>query len=331
MVHGIINVYKEPGYTSHDVVARLRGILKQKKIGHTGTLDPAAEGVLPVCLGAGTRLCDMLADRTKTYEAVLLLGVTTDTQDTTGQVLEVHEAQAASLSEEQVCRAIQGFVGDYAQIPPMYSALKVNGKKLYQLARAGKEVEREARPVQILELTILEMNLPRVRIRVTCSKGTYIRTLCHDIGNALGCGGCMEHLLRTRVDSFRVEDSLRLSQIEDLRDEGRLDACIVHVEQALAAYEPLYMLPEADKALANGNPCFKEQIDWTRSQEAQVPVAPAGLSAPARDAQKFRMYDSAGRFAGVYEYQAGRHWWKPWKMFPGMEPSNENGLKEEPE
>ena len=189
MYHGIMNVYKEPGYTSHDVVARLRGILKQKKIGHTGTLDPAAEGVLPVCLGMGTRLCDMLTDRTKTYEAVMLLGMTTDTQDTTGQVLDDRHHAAMRLEEAAVTEAVLGFKGDYDQIPPMYSALKVDGKKLYELARAGKEVERQARQVQILEIRVDKVELPRVWMTVTCSKGTYIRTLCHDIGGKLGCGG----------------------------------------------------------------------------------------------------------------------------------------------
>lgn len=306
MYHGIINVYKEPGYTSHDVVARLRGILRQKKIGHTGTLDPAAEGVLPVCLGAGTRLCDMLADRTKTYEAVLLLGVVTDTQDTTGTVLESHEREAAGLTEDQVRRAVLGFKGDYDQIPPMYSALKVDGKKLYELARAGKEVERKARPVQILEIDILNMELPRVRMRVTCSKGTYIRTLCHDIGQVLGCGGAMDHLLRTRVDRFSAEDSLKLDEIEKLRDENDLDSRIISVEKALEAYPALYVREEGDKALKNGNPCFRGQIDLQRE------------NAPKRwaDGQMFRMYSSAGRFSGVYEYQDEKHWWKPWKMFP---------------
>ncbi len=223
MYHGIINVYKEPGYTSHDVVARLRGILKQKKIGHTGTLDPAAEGVLPVCLGMGTRLCDMLADRTKTYEAVLLLGCSTDTQDTTGTILTENREKALALDPETAEKVILGFKGDYDQIPPMYSALKVDGKKLCDLARAGKEVERKARRVQILEISILNMELPRVSIRVTCSKGTYIRTLCDDIGRELGTGGCMEHLLRTRVDRFLVEDSLKLDEIEQLRDMDGLE------------------------------------------------------------------------------------------------------------
>ena len=169
MFDGVINVYKETGYTSHDVVAKMRGILKQKKIGHTGTLDPDAEGVLPVCLGKGTRLCDMLTDKSKTYQAVLLLGQETDTQDTSGEVLNTYPVE---VSEEEIRQAIMGFVGEYAQVPPMYSALKVNGKKLYELARAGKEVERQARQVEIYSIVIDKVELPHVTMTVSCSKGT---------------------------------------------------------------------------------------------------------------------------------------------------------------
>ena len=195
MVNGILNVYKEKGYTSHDVVAKLRGIVGQKKIGHTGTLDPDAEGVLPVCLGRATKVCDMLTEKDKTYEAVLLLGKETDTQDISGTVLRVGETEG--LTQEQVKDCVMSFVGEYDQIPPMYSALKVNGKKLYELAREGKTIERKSRKVEIKEIRILEMALPRVRMEVSCSKGTYIRTLCHDIGEKLGCFGCMESLLRS--------------------------------------------------------------------------------------------------------------------------------------
>ena len=169
MKSGIINVYKEKGFTSFDVVAKLRGILKTKKIGHTGTLDPDAEGVLPVCIGRATKVCDILTDKDKVYEAVMLLGVETDTQDTSGEVLKELPVE---ISEEAVREAILSFVGDYAQIPPMYSALKVNGKKLYELAREGKTVERKARNVQIISIEILEIALPRVRMSVHCSKGT---------------------------------------------------------------------------------------------------------------------------------------------------------------
>ena len=167
MINGVINIYKEPGFTSHDVVAKLRGIVHQKKIGHTGTLDPDAEGVLPVCLGKATRLCDMLTDETKTYEAVLLLGRVTDTQDSSGRTLEEHPV---TCKEDQVRLCLLGFLGDQLQIPPMYSALKQGGKKLYELAREGKEVERQPRKVHFHQIEILEMALPRVTFRVTCSK-----------------------------------------------------------------------------------------------------------------------------------------------------------------
>ena len=228
MIHGIINVYKEKGFTSHDVVAKLRGIVGQKKIGHTGTLDPDATGVLPVCLGKATKLCDLLTDKNKTYEAVLLLGKTTDTQDITGEVLE--EKSTEALTEEKVREAIEGFIGDYEQIPPMYSALKVNGKKLYELAREGKVIERKARLVKILDIQILEIDLPKVRMEVSCSKGTYIRTLCHDIGEKLGCGGCMESLIRTRVSTFRIEDAKTLDEIETLKQEGKLAELLVPID-----------------------------------------------------------------------------------------------------
>ena len=220
MVNGILNVYKEKGYTSHDVVAKLRGIVGQKKIGHTGTLDPDAEGVLPVCLGRATKVCDMLTEKDKTYEAVLLLGKETDTQDISGTVLRVGETEG--LTQEQVKDCVMSFVGEYDQIPPMYSALKVNGKKLYELAREGKTIERKSRKVEIKEIRILEMALPRVRMEVSCSKGTYIRTLCHDIGEKLGCFGCMESLLRTKVSRFEIESSLKLSEIQKKSEEGKL-------------------------------------------------------------------------------------------------------------
>ena len=223
-MNGVLNVYKEKGYTSHDVVAKLRGILKQKKIGHTGTLDPDAQGVLPICLGRATKLCALLTDKKKTYETVLHLGIETDTQDISGQV---KCRLPVEVSPQEVEECIMSFQGDQMQIPPMYSALKVDGKKLYELAREGKEIERKPRPVTFYKIEILSMELPFVTIRVTCSKGTYIRTLCHDIGEKLGCKGCMESLLRTRVDRFSIENSLKLSQIEELVNQGELEKYIL--------------------------------------------------------------------------------------------------------
>ena len=201
MKSGIINVYKEAGYTSFDVVAKMRGILGIKKIGHTGTLDPDATGVLPVCIGKATKVCDLLTDKDKTYEAVMRLGVVTDTQDMTGQVLEEH---AVTVTEDAVRRAVGQFVGQIEQVPPMYSALKVGGQKLCNLARKGIEVERKPRPVTIYEIRIKNIALPLVTMEVHCSKGTYIRTLCADIGEVLGVGACMESLVRTRVSGMHL-------------------------------------------------------------------------------------------------------------------------------
>ncbi len=298
MADGIVNIYKEKGFTSHDVVAKMRGILKQKKIGHTGTLDPMAEGVLPVCLGKATKLCDMLTDRTKTYEAVLLLGMETDTQDTTGAVLSQSEVH---VSEDQVREAVLSFWGHYDQIPPMYSALKVDGKKLYELARAGKEVERKARPVEILEIRVDKIDLPRVTMTVSCSKGTYIRTLCYDIGRKLGCGGCMESLLRTRVSGFCLEDSLTLKQIEELRDEGTLGKHILPVDEVFSGYPAVCMKPDFDKLVHNGNPFYLDQLQDKVSLEEEL----------------VRVYDSGQQFIGVYRPDKETKVFKPQKVFLG--------------
>ena len=327
---GIINVYKEKGFTSHDVVAKLRGILRMKKIGHTGTLDPAAEGVLPVCLGKGTRLCDMLTDKTKTYRAVLLLGQETDTQDTTGVVQAEYPVH---VTEEEVRKAIVSFLGDYMQIPPMYSALKVNGKKLYELARQGKEVERQARPVQILDIQIESIDLPRATFFVTCSKGTYIRPLCYDIGRKLGCGGCMESLLRTRVDRFELKDSLTLSQIEKLRDEGRVEEAVVPVEGVFLKLPALVTKPgDGDKLVHNGNPFpaeLAEAEDCDLSVEfgagSDCAAEPAGRSETecglaASVADRFdgvRVYDSEHHFIGIYRYSEEKRRYQPQKIFLG--------------
>ena len=302
MINGIINVYKEAGYTSHDVVAKLRGILRQKKIGHTGTLDPDATGVLPVCLGRGTKLCDMLTDKDKTYEAVILLGTTTDTQDTSGTVLSTKEVTA---TEEEIREAVLSFVGDYDQIPPMYSALKVNGKKLYELAREGIEIERKARPVKILDIEIkeIDMNLHEVTMSVSCSKGTYIRTLCYDIGDKLGCGACMKKLTRTKVSRFGIEQSVTLSEIEKIRDEGRLDEYILPIDEVFADYDAVYIKEEASKLLYNGNPFNAGNIE--RKETASELTAKEKV---------VRVYDYAHTFIGVYREERPGYF-KPVKMF----------------
>lgn len=296
MIHGIINVYKEKGYTSHDVVAKLRGIAGQKKIGHTGTLDPDAEGVLPVCLGKATKVCELLTDKDKTYRAVLFLGQTTDTQDASGTVLETSDI--SNLNESQVTEAVQSFAGEYAQIPPMYSALKVGGKKLYELAREGKTVERKARNVKIHSIKILRVDLPRVEMEVSCSKGTYIRTLCHDIGEKLGVGGCMESLLRVRVGRFVLADSLRLSEIQKAKEDGNLEKILQSIDSVFEQYRAVQIRPDQEKRLQNGNSFRK--TDRLQNYDDQEMV---------------RVYDLNGHFAAVYRYVEKDHEFRIVKMF----------------
>lgn len=330
---GIINVYKERDWTSHDVVAKLRGILKQKKIGHTGTLDPEAQGVLPVCLGRATKVCELLTDQTKTYQAVMLLGQTTDTQDTTGTV-QCERPVCCSEKEVRIC--IAGFVGEQEQIPPMYSALKVNGKKLYELARQGVEVERKARTITIASIRIDAVKLPEVTMTVTCSKGTYIRTLCHDIGERLGCGGCMKSLLRTQVGPFALSDSVKLEEIERARDTGRLSEVVHHTDSVFMQLPFLILTPQMERLVKNGNPLPMQMLRSMRGdaavmqrnsaevQEHSAAEAPqvllqmqnpadADFLQKAAQGTQIRIYGTDGSFLAVYEKREDQY--RAVKMF----------------
>ena len=320
MWNGILNIYKEKGYTSHDVVAKLRGIVRQKRIGHTGTLDPDAEGVLPVCLGKATSLCGMLTDQSKIYETVLLLGKVTDTQDLTGRVLEERETQG--LTEEEVRSCIAGFAGDYEQLPPMYSALKVNGKKLYELARQGIEVERKKRKVRIHEISIQEISLPRVRMKVHCSKGTYIRTLCHDIGRKLGCGGCMESLLRIRAGCFELSDSVRLGDVEAACTAGNLDKILRPADWVFEHLRAVEILEPYRNLAYNGNPFSLRQMEEIQKAGEQKPEEDQASRMESGDGksrfsegEQVRVYDAKGRFIGIYRYHGGRQEFRVEKMF----------------
>lgn len=321
MYHGIINVYKEAGFTSHDVVAKLRGISRQKKIGHTGTLDPDAVGVLPVCLGSATKVCDMLTDRTKEYIARFKLGLVTDTQDISGTVLEEKDV---NVNEEEVLSVIDSFKGNKEQIPPMYSALKVNGKKLYELAREGKEIERKARPITIHEIEVLKKEHPEYEIRVVCSKGTYIRTLCHDIGQALGCGGVMTHLTRSGVGEFRIEDTFTLSRLQQLADANRLDEAVVSVEKLFEKLPALMVKPEGEKPLLNGNQLKRQEVivweeDHAITHEEQKddgsPNKTEGTGRSFSDGEQFRIYNGQKVFCAIYQYEKRRRLLCPVKMF----------------
>ncbi|MGO4106799.1 tRNA pseudouridine(55) synthase TruB [Paenibacillus sp. YAF4_2] len=232
---GIIAVWKPAGWTSHDVVAKVRRIVRMKRIGHAGTLDPMVTGVLPLCLGRSTRVVEYLQERPKAYEAVIQLGIATDTEDLTGTVLE--EQSDIKVTQEQVLQVLQSFVGEIDQVPPMYSAVKVDGKRLYELAREGKTVERKSRKVTIHQIDLLSCDLesdrPRFSFSVICSKGTYIRTLCVDIGRALGVPAAMAELIRTMSGGITREQCVTLEELEELQAAGRLEERMLPAEIAI--------------------------------------------------------------------------------------------------
>ncbi|MBR0171585.1 MAG: tRNA pseudouridine(55) synthase TruB [Lachnospiraceae bacterium] len=310
--NGLLNVYKEAGWTSNDVVAKLRGILKQKKIGHTGTLDPDAVGVLVVCLGSATSLTDMLTDHDKEYLAVCKLGVTTDTQDLSGTVTEelpVH------VTPEEVRRVVRAFQGDYEQIPPMYSAIKVNGRRLYTLARNGVEIERKPRTVKIHAISVADTSALETDhtfvMEVRCSRGTYIRTLCHDIGQALGTGGAMAHLTRCAVADFRIENARTIGEIQALSDAGHPEEAILPVDRVFRDLDKIVFAGEARKAAVNGNALRLNQLISFAPDREQDPMEAETLY---KNEERVRLYDENGVFFGVYRYDAKRRVFQPEKF-----------------
>ncbi len=298
-MNGIISVYKEPGYTSFDVVAKLRGIVGQKKIGHTGTLDPDAEGVLIVCLGNTTKLSEMITDKDKEYTAEMILGVTTDTEDASGKVLSEKEVK---VSEEEIRSAVTSFIGEDYQVPPMYSALKKDGVRLYELARKGVEVDREPRRITIYSIDIISIDMPKVTFRVTCSKGTYIRSLCRDIGERLKCGAHMKRLIRNRVSGFTTEDSFTLSKLQELKDEGRLSQAVIPVTKLFPDL-PIYQTePDADRLLYNGNPLSLKMVNCQSENTIK------------NDGEIIFVKDSEDQLKGMYKVDKRRHMLAPFKM-----------------
>ncbi len=299
MIDGIMNIYKEPGYTSFDVVAKMRGILKQKKIGHTGTLDPDAEGVLVLCLGNATKLCEMLTDKDKEYTATMRLGITTDTEDISGKILS---ECPVNVTQEQISEVILSFMGKSKQVPPMYSAIKKDGKKLYELAREGIVIEREPRDIEIYNIDIMSIDIPEITFKVQCSKGTYIRSLCRDIGEKLACGGTMTHLLRNRVSQFAKENSITLTEVEKLRDEGKLLDCIYPIPALFPDYKIIQVREHAEKYLLNGNPLTFESFTELKEQElySDMPLFVA---------------DSKHIIKGLYKCNTKKRVFMPDKMF----------------
>lgn len=283
---GFINIYKEKGYTSHDVVNIVRKQLNRIKTGHTGTLDPDAEGVLPICIGKATKLADYVAADIKEYKAEITLGIITTTEDISGDVIEENEVSAA---EDEVIKAIESFVGEYEQTPPMYSAIKVNGRKLYELAREGKEIERKTRLINIYKISgINKIDYNKYEFTVLCSKGTYIRTLCSDIGKMLGCGGCMSSLVRTRSGSFCIEDSIRLDEFKAAVESGNIENKILSLESVLSDYNKTIVSEMAEKYLYNGNK-----------------ISLSFLDKKVNEGEKLRIYDKNNRLIGIYEVKDG--------------------------
>ncbi len=294
-MNGILNVLKPPGMTSFDVVNHLRGILKTRKIGHTGTLDPGAAGVLPVCVGKATGAIEYLVEKDKTYRAELTLGITTDTQDSSGNVLEVKNAD---VSEESIREVVLSFRGKITQVPPMYSAIKVGGVKLYELARKGITVERPPRQVEIYSIEVLDIDGPKVLLDVKCSKGTYIRTLCADIGDRLGCGAHMSFLVRTRSGPFDINDACMLEDIKISAEQGRLGEMLRSVDCVFDGMPALQLGEKDARRIVNG----------------------AMIETGGRDIKpgtKFRLYLGSGEFLALGEAvrRDGRMKIKPLKVF----------------
>lgn len=297
MINGLINVYKEKGYSSFDVCAVMRGISGQRKVGHTGTLDPNAEGVLPICLGNATKLCDMLKDKRKEYVATFMLGKRTDTLDIWGTVLE---ERAPKVSEDELRKAIMSFEGGYDQLPPMYSAKKIDGQRLYDLARKGREVEREAVFVKIHKIEILDIKYPEVTIKVDCGKGTYIRSLCEDIAYKCGEIAVMTSLTRTRVSDFVIEEAYTIDKLTEIKNRGELLSVVKPTDFAFMDYDKITVLKSYRKYIDNGNKLSFDMIDKKKDFE---------------DGEIVRIYNDDEEFVGLYLYSRALDALKPYKMF----------------
>jgi tRNA pseudouridine55 synthase len=297
---GILNIHKPAGLTSFEVVARIKRWSGQRHTGHAGTLDPLASGVLPVCLGQATRVIEYLFNETKTYRTQVVFGVTTDTYDTTGKVTRT--ADASGISREMVASVLDRFRGRIQQVPPMYSALKYRGQPLYKLARSGIEVSRPSRPVVIHSLEIIDWQPPVVTLDVVCGKGTYIRSLAHDLGESLGCGASMQSLERLRVGPFVLEESQTLPQLEEAFGSGTAEQFLYPLDFVLWPFNALVVNEEQQCALVHGAPI------------SLTPVNAAGLP-PVMPGMLCRVYTEEGGFLGMVKWDAVESCWRPGKIF----------------
>ena len=253
-MNGVLNIFKPKGMTSFDVVREVKKICKIKKVGHTGTLDPEAMGVLPVCIGRATKIIDYIMDSEKVYEVEFKLGIKTTTYDLEGEILE--ERDTSKLNDSEILDVIRSFIGEYSQVPPMYSALKQNGVRLYELARKGIEVEREGRNITIYNIEDIKINNPYISMKVTCSKGTYIRSLCFDIGEKLGVFAAMTQLERTKTSSFTKENSININEL----NINNIDENLISIEEALNEYDKIVVADKFAKLLINGVNVFDSRL-----------------------------------------------------------------------
>lgn len=298
MIDGILNIRKAPGMTSHDVVARIRKLLHQKRVGHTGTLDPLATGVLPICLGQATRVAEYLSESGKTYQAEITFGVVTDTYDAEGTVLRSPSTDALTL--EHIENLLPRFLGPQLQVPPLYSAIKIQGQPAYRHARAGEGLTLEPRPVEITALHIVDWQHPKLTLDVECSKGTYIRSLAYDLGEALGCGAYLSALLRARSGPFRIEQSLTLEQLAEVIEQGQIANYLFPADYALQNYPALHLDEETAQRVLHGN-AFHYQLDMTISQTQHSAL--------------IRVYGASGHFLAIATWDAENGLWQPKKVF----------------
>ena len=297
MINGILNIHKAPGMTSHDVVARIRKLLQQKRVGHTGTLDPLASGVLPICVGQATRVAEYLSESGKAYRAEITFGVVTDTYDAEGTVLRT--TSTAALTLERIENLLPRFLGPQLQIPPLYSAIKVQGQPAYKHARAGEELTLEPRAVEITALHIVDWQHPKLTLDVACSKGTYIRSLAYDLGEALECGAYLSALLRTRSGPFSIEQSLTLEQLTEVISQEQITTCLFPADYALQNYPALYLDEEISQRVLHGN-AFRYELGTAIVQPQHSALV--------------RVYDADGRFLAIATWDVEHSLWQPKKV-----------------
>ena len=306
---GILNINKPWGKTSFSLVAMVKRLTGERRVGHAGTLDPAATGVLPVCLGQGTRVIEFLVDATKTYRAEIELGVTTDTYDASGRIIQ--RGDPSGISQDRLETELASFCGLIRQAPPMYSAVKYQGKPLYKLARAGITVERRSRLAKIYRLELVDWQPPVVTIEVVCGKGTYIRTLAYDLGQALGCGAYLKSLVRLRCGVFDIVDAVSVPQLEDAFHYGGWQHLIYPIDSVLLHYAAVVVSDDDRQNISNGRPLVLGNGDGGEGGGYREQSIPAGCSAEDR----CRVYALDGHFLGVLRFNPERRHWQPEKVF----------------